>query len=62
MAIDDGDILEYKDDGYIQLVLKIIGLMCDGQNRTLQVSPPGDASLSECMVSESFADSTDRTT
>ena len=28
--------LEYRDDGYLQLVLKILGLMCDGQNATLQ--------------------------
>ena len=38
MAMSDGDVLEYKDDGYIELVLKIMGLTCDGQNRTLQVS------------------------
>ena len=28
--------LEYRDDGYLQLVLKILGLMCDGQNQVLQ--------------------------
>ena len=33
----DGDELDYRDDGYIELVLKILGLMCDGQNRVLQV-------------------------
>ncbi|CAD5113406.1 DgyrCDS2578 [Dimorphilus gyrociliatus] len=32
---DVGD-MEYKDDGYINLVLKLLGLMCDGQNTTLQ--------------------------
>ncbi|ELT92253.1 hypothetical protein CAPTEDRAFT_194612, partial [Capitella teleta] len=36
MSIEDGDILEYKDDGYIELVLKILGLVCDGQNQILQ--------------------------
>ena len=34
---DDEGELDYRDDGYIELVLKILGLMCDGQNRTLQV-------------------------
>lgn len=29
--------MEYKDDGYIELVLKVLGLMCDGQNERLQV-------------------------
>ena len=29
--------LDYRDEGYIELVLKILGLMCDGQNATLQV-------------------------
>ena len=33
----EGDELDYRDDGYIELVLKILGLMCDGQNRVLQV-------------------------
>ena len=28
--------LEYRDDGYLKLVLKILGLMCDGQNEVLQ--------------------------
>lgn len=28
---------DYRDDGYITLVLRIMGLMCDGQNKTLQV-------------------------
>ncbi len=29
--------LDYRDDGFIELVLKILGLMCDGQNDILQV-------------------------
>jgi hypothetical protein len=37
LSIEESDILEYKDDGYIELVLKILGLICDGQNKTLQV-------------------------
>lgn len=37
MSMEDSDVLEYKDDGYIELVLKILGLVCDGQNLTLQV-------------------------
>ena len=27
----------YKDDGYIELVLKVLASMCDGQNTVLQV-------------------------
>lgn len=34
---DDAPI-DTKDEGFIELVLKILGLMCDGQNTTLQVS------------------------
>ena len=30
--------LEYEDNGYIELVLKVLGLMCDGQNARVQVS------------------------
>ena len=30
--------MEYQDEGYIELVLKVLGLMCDGQNKLLQVS------------------------
>ena len=29
--------LEFKDDGYIELVLRILGLMCDNQHFGLQV-------------------------
>ena len=37
--MDDGvgDMLEYKDDGYIELVLKLLARVCDGQNTDLQV-------------------------
>ncbi len=27
-----------KDDGYALLILKILGLICDGQNKVLQVA------------------------
>ena len=38
MALEDQkDFADYKDEGYIELVLKILGLMCDGQNKILQV-------------------------
>lgn len=30
--------LEYKNDGYIELVLKVMARMCDGQNQQLQVT------------------------
>ena len=36
VQMQDSMDLEYRDDGYLQLVLKILGLMCDGQNKTLQ--------------------------
>ena len=32
------DEMDYHDDGYIELVLKMMGSMCDGQNTVLQVS------------------------
>ena len=38
---EDDDLLQYHDDGYIELLLKILGLMCDGQNTVLQVGPSG---------------------
>lgn len=28
---------ELRNDGYIELVLKVMARMCDGQNHTLQV-------------------------
>ena len=31
--------LEFKDDGYIELVLRILALMCDNQHVGLQVRP-----------------------
>ena len=36
MASQEMD-MEYQDDGYIELILKVLGLMCDGQNARLQV-------------------------
>ena len=35
---DVSDDLEYKDEGYIELVLKVLAQMCDGQFTGLQVS------------------------
>ena len=34
---DNAAALDTRDDGFIELVLKMLGLMCDGQNDTLQV-------------------------
>lgn len=28
---------QFKDEGYIELVLRVLGLMCDNQYRDLQV-------------------------
>lgn len=38
-AIDSGvkDLLEYKDEGHIELVLKLLARVCDGQHEGLQV-------------------------
>lgn len=38
--------MEYEDDGYIELVLKVLGLMCDGQNARLQVGSYSSNSIS----------------
>ncbi|KAJ8309661.1 hypothetical protein KUTeg_011526 [Tegillarca granosa] len=35
-AVGQEDELEFKDDGYIELVLRILGLMCDNQHHDLQ--------------------------
>ena len=37
-AVSMGDDLDFKDDGYIELVLRVLGLMCDNQKKGLQVS------------------------
>jgi hypothetical protein len=37
-ALAMSDDLDFKDDGYIELVLRVLGLMCDNQHRGLQVS------------------------
>ena len=34
---DDSVDLTCKDDGYIEIVLKMLGLMCDNQNSVIQV-------------------------
>ena len=34
----DDDAMEYKDEGYIELVLQVLSRMCDGQFAGLQVS------------------------
>lgn len=41
-SMDEGvvDMLEYKDDGYIELVLKLLARICDGQHEGLQVLIP----------------------
>ncbi|KAL8600021.1 hypothetical protein ACOMHN_057790 [Nucella lapillus] len=36
IAVSMSDELEFKDDGYIELVLRVLGLMCDNQYRGLQ--------------------------
>ena len=35
---DDMEEIDQKDDGYIELVLRVLARMCDGQHRGLQVS------------------------
>ncbi|XP_070173454.1 inositol 1,4,5-trisphosphate-gated calcium channel ITPR3-like [Littorina saxatilis] len=35
-AISSSTELEFKDDGYIELVLRVLGLMCDNQHKGLQ--------------------------
>ena len=37
---DDMEEIDQKDDGYIELVLRVLARMCDGQHRGLQVSRP----------------------
>ena len=34
------DMLEYRDDGFIELVLKLLARLCDGQHSGLQVGQP----------------------
>ena len=36
-AMSTSDDLDFKDDGYIELVLRVLGLMCDNQKKGLQV-------------------------
>jgi len=37
MKDDDLEEIDQKDDGYIELVLRVLARMCDGQHRGLQV-------------------------
>ena len=37
-AIEMTSEFDFRDDGYIELVLRILGLMCDNQHRELQVN------------------------
>lgn len=34
---EEEESLEYRNDGYIELVLKVMARMCDDQNHKLQV-------------------------
>ena len=34
---EDNSSLDYRNDGHIELVLKVMARMCDGQNQHLQV-------------------------
>jgi hypothetical protein len=34
--------IDQKDDGYIELVLRVLARMCDGQHRGLQVGNQSD--------------------
>ena len=36
-AVDSGEP-EYKDEGYMELLLRVMAGMCDGQNKTIQVT------------------------
>lgn len=37
-ALSMSQDMDFKDDGYIELVLRVLGLMCDNQYKGLQVS------------------------
>ena len=43
-----GDMLEYKDDGCIELVLKVLARICDGQHVGLQVLYMNQSHLHTC--------------
>ena len=34
---DEAEELKFQDTNYVELALRVLGLMCDGQNRRLQV-------------------------
>ena len=47
----DKEEMDYHDDGYIELVLRMMGSMCDGQNTILQVGPSQVATETvECVL------------
>ena len=35
---NSGNELGFQDSTFVELALRVLGLMCDGQNRTLQVN------------------------
>ena len=35
---NSGNKLGFQDSTFVELALRVLGLMCDGQNRTLQVN------------------------
>ena len=44
------DMLEYKDDGCIELVLKVLARICDGQHTGLQVKHLQNVSVGQYIV------------
>ena len=38
MKDDELEEIDQKDDGYIELVLRVLARMCDGQHKGLQVT------------------------
>ena len=51
----DKEEMDYHDDGYIELVLRMMGSMCDGQNTILQVGPSQVATETiECVFYDKF--------
>ena len=53
----DKEEMDYHDDGYIELVLRMMGSMCDGQNTILQVGPSQVATekSSVCIMKKNSA-------
>lgn len=48
---------QFKDEGYIELVLRVLGLMCDNQYRDLQVSVSFISSIasSSMLATENYS-------